>query len=401
LLQQLREEARGLGKPEWRPLLSYVAELHAQSVKPAAYPFPYPWEEIGPGYWGAPAFGHWDIVHQIIDVLPAEPEHARKQILNNLAGQQQDGLVPGVVWMRTGKGEWGHDTGHPPVWPVAVQDYCDRHGSVDLIAACFEPLTRQIGWFERFRKSDEGGFFYTDILNHSWESGVDEGVRFDDIATGPYACVDATAHVYWLYEHAARWAAVLGLSASEFRQKADALRPFIQRKLYDSETGFFCDIWAVGDPAKRRMAYEGMWPMVVGAATDHQTQCVIDGNLLNAERFLTHHPISTVGVSDPKFELRMWRGPAWNSMTYWAARGCIGYGRGDAARLLLGKALDNTAEWFERTGEIFEFYDPFGGDPVKVQRKPQTPHNEPSRAYLGHNPVMAMARMWEQLDGRE
>jgi glycogen debranching enzyme len=378
-----------------------MAELHEQSTKPPAYPFPHAWEEIGPGYWGAPAFGHWDIVHQIIDVLPAEPEHARNQLLNNLAGQQHDGLVPGVVWMRTGKGEWSHDTGHPPVWPVAVQDYCDRHGSTDLIAACFEPLTRQIGWFERLRKAEEGGFFYTDILNHSWESGVDEGVRFDDIATGPYACVDATAHVYWLYEYGARWAAILGRDTSEFKQKADELRQFIQARLYDSESGFFHDIWAIGDSAKRRMAYEGMWPVVVGAATDHQARCVIDGNLLNADRFFTHHPISTVGVSDPKFELRMWRGPAWNSMTYWAARGCLGYNRGDAARSLLERALDNTADWFGRTREIFEFYDPFGGDPVKVQRKPQTPHNEPSRAYLGHNPVMAMARLWEQLDGQE
>lgn len=28
-----------------------------------------------------------------------------------------------------------------------------------------------------------------------------------------------------------------------------------------------------------------------------------------------------VSLSDPKFELRMWREPTWNSMTYWAARG--------------------------------------------------------------------------------
>ena len=397
LLDHLREEADGLGKPAWRPLLSYVAELHARSIKPPAYPFPYPWEEIGPGYWGAPAFGHWDIVHQIIDVLPVEPEHARNQILNNLAGQQDDGLVPGVVWMRSGTGEWSRETGHPPVWPVAVQDYSDLHGSAELIAACFEPLTRQIGWFERLRRAEDGGFFYTDILNHSWESGVDEGVRFDDIATGPYACVDATAHVYWLYEYGARWATILGKGASEFNEKADELREFMQDKLYAEETGFFYDVWAASDPAKRRLAYEGMWPMVVGAATEEQAQRVIDENLLSPDRFLTHHPISTVGVSDPKFELRMWRGPAWNSMTYWAARGCLGYGRANAAKVLLEKALDNTAAQFERTGQLFEFYDSCGGDPAKVQRKPDTPHNEPSRDYLGHNPVMAMARMWQTL----
>jgi len=375
-------------------MLQYIADLHERSIKPPQYPFPYPWEEIGPGYWGAPAFGHWDIVHQILDTLPAEPDHARQQILNNLAGQQPDGLVPGVIWMRTGRGTWSGDTGHPPVWPVAAQDFCDTHGSSDLIAACFEPLTRQIVWFERFRKADDGGFFYTDILNHSWESGVDEGVRFDDIATGPYACVDATAHVYWLYDYASRWARTLGRDSREFDAKADALRTFMRDRLFDPETGFFHDVWAVGNPDKRRLAYEGMWPMVVGAATEEQAARVIDENLLDPDRFLTDHPIATVAVSDPKFELRMWRGPAWNSMTYWAARGCLAYGGADAARRLIEKALDNTAAQFQRTGQIFEFYHPFGGDPVSVQRKPDTPHNEPSRDYLGHNPVLAMARLW-------
>jgi neutral trehalase len=223
---------------------------------------------------------------------------------------------------------------------------------------------------------------------------VDEGVRFDDIATGPYACVDATAHVYWLYDYASRWARTLGRDSREFDAKADALRTFMRDRLFDPETGFFHDVWAVGNPDKRRLAYEGMWPMVVGAATEEQAARVIDENLLDPDRFLTDHPIATVAVSDPKFELRMWRGPAWNSMTYWAARGCLAYGGADAARRLIEKALDNTAAQFQRTGQIFEFYHPFGGDPVSVQRKPDTPHNEPSRDYLGHNLVLAMARLW-------
>jgi neutral trehalase len=200
-----------------------------------------------------------------------------------------------------------------------------------------------------------------------------------------------------MYQSAARWATILGTGASEFNEKADGLREFMQDKLYSEETGLFYDIWAASDPTKRRLAYEGMWPMVVGAATEEQAQRVIDENLLDPDRFFTDHPISTVGVSEPKFELRMWRGPAWNSMTYWAARGCLEYGRKDGAEVLLERALDSTAAQFDRTGQIFEFYHPFGDDPVKVQRKPHTSHNEPSRDYLGHNPVMAMARLWEKL----
>ena len=396
MFEELREEAGNLGQPEWQPMLQYVVDLHARSVHPVQAPLRRPWEEIGPGYHLAPAFGHWDLVHQILDVLPAEPEHTRAQILNNLDNQEDDGLVPGSIWMAGDQPRWSREFGHPPLWPVAIEDYCAATRDRSLIADCFDALARQIGWFERERKAEGIGFYYTDILNHKWESGIDEGVRFDDVATGAWACVDATAHVYLLYEHAARWAAELGREADSFSAKASELKSFMQDELFDEETGLFHDIWAVGRPEVRHLAFEGMWPFVVGAAAPEHAARVIDENLLNPQRFFTAHPIATVAVSDPAFELRMWRGPAWNSMTYWAARGCLRYEREDAARRLLEAALDAAAAQFERTGTVWEFYHPLGGNLEDLTRKPQTKQNRPCRDYLGHNPLLAMARMWEE-----
>jgi neutral trehalase len=165
--------------------------------------------------------------------------------------------------------------------------------------------------------------------------------------------------------------------------------------MFCEETGVFHDVWAVDEPEIRRMAFEGMWPLVVGAATQEQAASVIDGSLLNPARFFTEHPISTVGAEDEAFELRMWRGPAWNSMTYWAARGCLRYGRPDAARMLLGRALDASARQFDRSGTVWEFYHPHGGRPEQLARKPQTDFNAPCRDYLGHNPLIAMARLYD------
>jgi glycogen debranching enzyme len=374
-------------------MLRYAAELHVRSTHPAGGPFPYPWEDIGPGYCYNPAFGHYDLIHQVLDVLPTEPEHARNQLLNNLANQQPDGLVPGTIWMGTPEGEWNTETGHPPVWLVAVQDWCDEHSDTSLIRECFEPLTRQIGWFETKRRAEGDGFFYTPI---HWEDGIDEGVRFDNVASmGNGACVDATAHVFWAYQHAADWATLVGQDSEPYARKAAGLRRFIQERLFDDETGFFHDAWAVGRPEQRPLAFEGMFPVVVGAASPEQAARVIDENLLSRKRFFTKHPITTVALNDPLFEMRMWRGPAWNSMTYWAARGCMRYGRHDAARSLLEAALDDTAEKFAATGTIWEFYHPHGGPQCELQRKPDGQYNAPCRDYLGHNPVMAMARLWE------
>ncbi len=394
--ERLKEEAGRIGKPSWRAMLRYVAELHRKSVHPPKGHMPYAWENIGPGYCYGPAFGHWDIIHAIFDVLPVELEHAREQLLNNLAGQQEDGLIPGVVWMKNTPPDFSTIFGHPPVWIYAVDAYAAACGSQELLGLCFDHLTRQIRWFETKRKAEPEGFYYLDILTNDWESGVDEGIRFIDVKTGSHACVDATSHVYALYECAARWAAALGGDPAAWCAKADGLKAFIQERLYSEETGFFHDIWAAGDPSKRCLAFEGVWPVVVGAATAEQARRVIDDNLLNPDRFLAAHPITTVAMSDPRFEMRMWRGPAWNSMTFWAAKGCVRYGRTAAAVQLLEMALDDSARQFGRTGTIWEFYHSDGGDQLKVQRKPHTQNNTPCRDYLGHNPLLAMARMFDQ-----
>jgi putative isomerase len=90
----------------------------------------------------------------------------------------------------------------------------------------------------------------------------------------------------------------------------------------------------------------------------------------------------------------MWRGPTWNSITMWVAAGCLRYCRADAATAILGRALDCSAAVFARTGTIWEFYHPQGGEPTALTRKPQTPFNKPCRDYLGHNPLWMMARLY-------
>lgn len=98
--ESLISNTQNIGKPEWRPMLKYVAELHKKSTHPAQYPFPYEWEEIGPGYIYGPAFGHWDIVHQSLDVVASFPEHSIHQLLNDIAAQEQSGLIPGMIQCR-------------------------------------------------------------------------------------------------------------------------------------------------------------------------------------------------------------------------------------------------------------------------------------------------------------
>lgn len=312
-------------------------------------------------------------------------------------------MVPGVIWLPgqpSGRDSvsWSKkEEGHPPVWVVAVQDYFDMTGDKSFLPDFYNALVRQITWFENNRKAEVEGFYYNDILLKRWESGVDEGIRFDNTGMGKWACIDATSHLYQLYHFAALWAEQLGINSTCFKKREADLLTFIQTKLFAKDDNMFYDSWAIRDESLRNMAYENLWPLMVGATTKQQADKLIDLYILNPDIFLTKHPVSTVGRNDPKFELRMWRGPAWNSMTYWVARGCLKYRREDAAKILLEKALDDSAEKFAETGTVWEFYHPDGGNPADVKRKPQTAQNSPCKEYLGHNPLIAMAVMYDKI----
>jgi len=404
LWNKLKSDVEKSGKPEWQGMLQYVASLHEKSTHPAQYPFPYDWEEIGQGYTYGPAFGHWDIVHQSLDVLHSFPQHSLEQLLNDIANQETTGLIPGSIWMpganlaKSGKATWNSSTeAHPPVWVFAVSAYVKQTGDIQILHKFYTPLIKQISWFENERKANGEGFFYNDIMTKNWESGIDQGIRYELEGLGKQACIDATSHVYLLYKTAADWAEKLQMPSQWAAKRETELKKFIQDSLYVAENGFFYDSWAVKNPALRHFSFEAMWPVVVGAATTEQANRFIDEYLMDTTCFLTPHPISTVGKKDPKFKLRMWQGPVWNSMSYWAAIGCIKYGRNEAARTILEKALDATNVQFKRTGTIWEFYHPFGGRPEDVARKPKKQPNMPCKDYLGHNPLIAMALLYDSL----
>ena len=394
LRDALLREAERPSKPAWQPMLRYLADLHGRSVLPPVAHFKYPYETIGPGYQDGRVFGHIDLTHARLDTVRALPEHTRNQLRNELAGQQDDGLVPGIITFNAeGKPWWKNFKGFPPIWVVSAEEYFALTRDQPFLGECLDALQRQIGWFEAKRALPDGGFYYLDILEDTWESGMDEGIRYHPRPRGKAACVDACSHLFMLYDHAARWSERLGRDAASWKKKAAALRSYIQEKLWDAETGFFYDRWVIEEPSRRHLAFEGMWPVVVGAATPAQAKRVIEEHLLNPKEFFAPHPIATVALSDPKFELRMWRGPAWNCMSYWAARACLRYEHTTGARKILEAALDATAVQFERTGTIWEFYHPLGGDPEKLLRKPSG-RNYPCRDYVGHNPLFAMAELW-------
>ena len=399
MFENLKALAAHTGKPEWRDLLVFTANLHERSIIDDDN-FPYPWEHLGPGYCYGPGFGHWDLIHELMDQMEAEPENVKLQLLNDIYYQQENGFVPGCIYVRDGKAEISTRSGHPPVWVFAADRYYTRTGDTGMLETLYNALIRQIDWFRNYRHADGEGYYYFDIINDRiMESGVDDGVRFINKPDHLSACVDATAHMFALCDYAVKWAQILGKNCDDCAEERDRLGRYIRETLYDPDAGWFYDAWLRNDPNRFPESYESFWPMIVGAATPEQAKRVRD-RLMDPEEFYGVHPVTTVSRKSPRYEMRMWRGPAWNSMTYWAVQGLLRYGMKAEAKTICERVLDSGAKIFAETGDVWEFYHPDGNDPHTIHRKPYAKNvpDHPCSDYLGHNPYIDMALIWESID---
>ena len=385
----------------WKPLLEYHAELHRRSTHGPLPPLERDWIEIGPGYVGGPCFGHWDCMHAALDALPGEPAFTRRQILNQIEQQAPSGAIPGVLAWDASGAPFLLGGLAPGCWPMVLDDWLRRHGPDPALQQTgLTALARLLAYMERERSVVGGGFFFADARDRVWESGIDEGVRFDPDLMGDetvFACVDATAQTALHYRLASEWASALGEDATHYRKRYRQTADFLEESCRDSDTGWFHDTPMVGRPERRVLSFEGIWALWVRGLSGHRADREIDGILLSEKGLLGAHGLLTVDRREPRFEPRLWRGPSWNSMTYWAARSCLACDRPDAARILLRRALDGAAAVFEQTGTVWEFYSPDGEDPRTLRRKPGAEPDHPCPDYLGHNPFFAMAELWLRL----
>lgn len=388
MLDTLLEQAQRLGKPSWRSMLTHVAQLHEAHLHSPVSSFQFLWEEVPGGGEEKIYCDQWRFLHCALDTLSAEPQHAIRQVKNHLSLQQDSGFIPGWVWLENGFLHWNEMAACPPLWPIVVGDYLDQVGGLEDLPLFLKALSKQIHWFEKHRKTEEGGFFYLDILDRIWESGMREAPRFDLKKELPskFACVDACSHLYKAYCLGQQWSQILGENPHPWQKKAEQLALWVNQVLFDESTGLYFDQWAVGTLS----GCEGFWPLIAGIADSSTVRKSLDKWLLHPKCFGVHHSLSSLPLFDPRFELAPWKGPVYNLIVYWVARGLCSYGNYKEACELLEKALTSSADYFEKTGKVWEYYPPQGEDIEQLQPSPIADD-------LGSNPLIAMAAMWSSL----
>ena len=318
----------------WEALWREGWALHQRSCRAPIGMLDDTWISVGQGYH-VPAFGHWDIVHCVLDVLSYDPVLAARQIrLLVRTLRKTDGRLPGLV--RVLVDDHGqerlvpdYEYSPPPLWPTVVPHIARGLRDTEFLRMAYEGAVTCLRWYEENRRLPGGLFWFEDCVgNTQWESGYDACPRWDglDDNVRPLACADLCGQMGMCYESMATIADLLGSTddAARWRGHCERLADLVRSTLWHDGDGLFYD----RDPETGRWVrvktVACFWPMVAGQATAAQVDRLVE-HLSNREAFLTDVPVPSVAMDDPTFCYDMWRGPTWLSQTYWVMRGLLRY----------------------------------------------------------------------------
>jgi neutral trehalase len=245
-----------------------------------------------------------------------------------------------------------------------------------LLERAFDVSQKHVVWYMKNRRLD-GEPPPTQPLEYgtplyAWksgeESGADNSPRFDGGAQ--FAALDLSCYLanecYVLQAMAQK----LGYRelAKTWGVRGDAIAEAARRQLWDPERGFFFDRKGPGGEWIGVWSHTGFLPLWAGVATPEQAAKLKEH--LVSKKFWTAAPVPSVARDDPNYKADMWRGPTWMNMNYLILRGLQRSGFAAEAAELRERTLAAVAEWYGKTGALYEFYDCDGQTaPGELDRK--------------------------------
>lgn len=326
------------------------------------------------GFFGIWSWDSWK--HAAANAL-YNPEEAKNEVRCLFDYQAENGMIPDFVSRNKDRINW-RDT-KPPLAAWAVKCIYDATGDKAFVAEMFDKLYKYHQWWYTHRDHDKNGiceYGSTDgtLLAACWESGMDNGVRFDDAVMLKNDPEDAwsmnqeniclNSFLYAEKGFLADMADLLDKKdlASQLRKDADALKTHIQTKMFDEETGFFYDTRLETGEFIKVMGAECWLPLWAGVATPEQARKVLD-KMLDPQKFNSRVPLGTLDISHSRLRPTRgyWRGPVWIDQVYFGVTGLRNYGFNEEADMFVSKYIDN-AQGLLTDGPIHENYNPLTGE---------------------------------------
>lgn len=330
-----------------------------------------------PSYCGFFCVWSWDSWKHASATALFNPELAKNEIRCLFDYQAENGMIPDYVSRFKERINW-RDT-KPPLAAWAVMNVYENTGDKAFVEEMFDKLYKYHQWWYTDRDHDKNGvceYGSTDgtLIAAAWESGMDNGVRFDEaemLKNEPENAwsmnqenICLNSFLYAEKGYLAKMAQMLGKNelADKLTQEAKALKEHIQTKMFDPETGFFYDTRIGTGEFIKVMGAECWLPLWAGIATPEQAHQVLD-KMLDPTKFNSTVPLGTLEISHLRFRPTRgyWRGPVWIDQVYFGVMGLRKYGFDKEADMFVRKYIAN-AQGLLTDGPIHENYNPLTGE---------------------------------------
>ena len=330
-----------------------------------------------PSYCGFFGVWSWDSWKHASATALFNPELAKNEIRCLFDYQAENGMIPDYVSRFKERINW-RDT-KPPLAAWAVMNVYENTGDKAFVEEMFDKLYKYHQWWYTDRDHDKNGvceYGSTDgtLIAAAWESGMDNGVRFDEaemLKNEPENAwsmnqenICLNSFLYAEKGYLAKMAQMLGKNelVDKLTQEAKALKEHIQTKMFDPETGFFYDTRIGTGEFIKVMGAECWLPLWAGIATPEQARQVLD-KMLDPTKFNSTVPLGTLEISHLRFRPTRgyWRGPVWIDQVYFGVMGLRKYGFDKEADMFVRKYIAN-AQGLLTDGPIHENYNPLTGE---------------------------------------
>lgn len=325
------------------------------------------------GFFGIWSWDSWKIASA--NAL-YNPEMAKDEMRSLFDYQAANGMVPDFIGYNKKENNWRDSK--PPVAAWGAMTVYKATGDRTFLQEIFDKLYKFHQWWYTDRDHDRNGiceYGSTDgtLIAAAWESGMDNGVRFDDavmLQNGKNAWsmnqenICLNSFLYAEKNILAEMATILNKKEEADQLKADAqkLKKYIQTQMFDQETGFFYDRRLKTGDFIKVMGAECWLPLWAGVATPEQARQVME-KIMDPAKFNTTLPLGTLDISHPRLRpvRGYWRGPVWVDQVYFGIMGLRNYGYDKEADYLLEKFINN-AQGLTADGPIHENYNPLTGE---------------------------------------
>jgi len=325
-------------------------------------------------------FRGWDSWKQAYSLAEFAPELAKNQIRAMLDYQNKQGMIADCIFTDKVANNWRNTK--PPLAAWAVWQIYQKTQDKEFLQETLPKLVKFHTWWYNYRDHDNNGlceYGSTDgtLTAAKWESGMDDGLRFDNtkiIRNGPNSwsmdqeSVDLNSYLYIDKLKLAAIHRILGqqTQALQIEHEAEQLKLIIQKHMFDPENGFFHDRRLADQTLVRVSGPEGWIPLWAGIATPAQA-LQVKNMIMNTEKFATYLPFPTVPADHHQYMTGYWRGPVWLDQAWFGIKALQKYGFNDEADLLIKRLFDNASGLKDKFGAIRENYDPGDGRGLKTK----------------------------------